>query len=293
MIFCPLIIPLLFQAQQTATPARYGFVSHEIYKFDEGIRELASGDFDGDGVVDLVLVNNARSRLEILRRLPRGAPDHVSEPDGADTGSPLSYDGRFAIRRYPVERQVLELATGDMDADGKTEIVFALDGGELVRLDELEGEPKAARSRIDELRSGCALLATADLDGDGAAECLAASLEGLHSFSRTDGFARATLLDRLESGPGQVFAIDVDGDRLRDLVYLYFEQDYPLRVRRGLGGAVSGRGSIRSCRKSAARPPRTSKATVRASCWRSSSCRAGSPSSAPPRIEPAGRCSRA
>ena len=233
-----LVVPL---AAQGAAPAGYGFAGFEIYKFDDGIRELACGDFDGDGSSDIALVNNARSRIEILRRLPSGEPDHASELDGADTGNPLRFDGRFEIRRHPVERQVVELACGDTDGDGRSELVFALDGGEIVLLDELEAQPKATRARMDELRAGCSLLTTADLDGDGAAECLAAGQDGLYSFSgKPDGFARATLLDRLESALAQVFAVDFDGDRANDLLYLYFEQDYPLRIRHGLGGGRFG-----------------------------------------------------
>ncbi|MCH8513928.1 MAG: FG-GAP repeat protein, partial [Kiritimatiellae bacterium] len=42
-----------------------GFSPPEIYLADFGTRALRTGDFNGDGRPDLILINNERGRLDI------------------------------------------------------------------------------------------------------------------------------------------------------------------------------------------------------------------------------------
>ena len=48
----------------------YGFQPLEIYKLDDRISNLRAGDLDGDGVADLAVVNNGRSRIDLLLSKP-------------------------------------------------------------------------------------------------------------------------------------------------------------------------------------------------------------------------------
>jgi hypothetical protein len=230
--------PVDAQAPPAALAARFGFEGFELYEFADGAHGLVSGDFDGDGRADLALVNAARARLEVLRRLAPEAPDAVPEPEGRARPNPLRYDGRFAVRRVPEERRVLALAAGDLDRDGRAELVYATEGGELVLLDALEGEPRAVRRRLDELRSGCEGLHVFDLERDGAAEILVRSDDTLLALTAFD--APPVALDRLDPGLDDVLLADLDGDARSDLVYVFVEETQPLRVRLGLGGLAFG-----------------------------------------------------
>src|SRR5262249_8506416 len=141
---------------------------------------LVAGDFDGDGLGDLALIDNRRSRVEVLRRLPAGAPD-APDPDekevGASTANALSYSGRFARARHPVARRVLQLAAGDWNGDKKDDLAWVTEGGELTVLwsDAKGGEPREEKRTLDALRGGCTGLLAADFDHDGRADLLVAS----------------------------------------------------------------------------------------------------------------------
>ncbi len=51
----------------------YGFLPPEIYKLDSRIQGLVLRDLDGDGTADILVVNNARSRIDLLLSKPAPA----------------------------------------------------------------------------------------------------------------------------------------------------------------------------------------------------------------------------
>src|SRR5262245_46234076 len=45
---------------------RFGFAGKEIFPIDYQITQLHAADLDGDGLQDLIVVNNARSKIALL-----------------------------------------------------------------------------------------------------------------------------------------------------------------------------------------------------------------------------------
>ena len=61
--------------------ALFGFRGLENYKLDRGIFGLRTADVDGDGRRDLLVVNNARARIDVLLRTwTRTVPPMWSTP---------------------------------------------------------------------------------------------------------------------------------------------------------------------------------------------------------------------
>src|SRR3954465_7310499 len=53
-------------AQAEPVTNRFGFAGKEIFPIDFQISQLHSADLDGDGLQDLIVVNNARSKITLL-----------------------------------------------------------------------------------------------------------------------------------------------------------------------------------------------------------------------------------
>src|SRR5207248_9026833 len=51
---------------EAADTNRFGFTGPEIYPIDNQISQLRVADLDGDGLNDLIVVNNARSKINLL-----------------------------------------------------------------------------------------------------------------------------------------------------------------------------------------------------------------------------------
>ena len=100
---------------------RFGFTGPEIFPIEEQVGSLRAADLNGDGLTDLVVANNRRSKITILynrtgRKVTPKATREVNE---------LPPDARFQIDSIAAERRIAALEVADLNGDRKPEIVVA------------------------------------------------------------------------------------------------------------------------------------------------------------------------
>src|SRR5258705_11203693 len=116
---------------ETATNS-FGFTGHEIYPIDDGIALLHSADLDGDGLNDLVVANNLRSKINLLynRTGKTNAVADAKPPRKLELNE-LPPDARFRIDSIPADEHIGSLAVADLNGDGKPDIAIYGDGKDL------------------------------------------------------------------------------------------------------------------------------------------------------------------
>src|ERR1051325_8772850 len=88
----------------------FGFLGREIFPIENGISQLHVADMDGDGLNDLVLVNNARSRINILyNQTGKTNLTLKARQAGKIEINELPPDARFRIESIASEKRISAL----------------------------------------------------------------------------------------------------------------------------------------------------------------------------------------
>ena len=124
--------PLAGRAESVTTN-RFGFNGPEIFPIDSQISLLHAADLDGDGLNDLVVVNNARSKITLLYN-QTGKTNRIAaaKPPAKRELNELPADARFRIDSIASEKRIAALAVTDLNGDGRPDIAYYGDPKELV-----------------------------------------------------------------------------------------------------------------------------------------------------------------
>ncbi len=208
----------------------------EVTKLDWTTRSMASTDLDGDGLMDLAVINADRSRIELLYQLRPG-----QEPKARTrSASPNRWEATLEDSRRDKDSVVTgdtmyALDVGQLNGDNRPDLVYTNDRDELVIL--LQDETASWQDRVVLDLSGVlaypGTLRVADLDGDGASDIVVLSQRELLVFSRSpEGdwrrARRYALPDRSCYG---LEVADLNSDGRFDLLHLPGEENETLYVR--------------------------------------------------------------
>src|SRR3954467_1888876 len=94
---------------------RFGFKGAEIFPIENLITQLKCADLDGDGLNDLIVVNNARSRITLLYN-QTGKTNLAAAKEAAlrrDVND-LPPDARFRIQSIASEKRITSLVVADL-----------------------------------------------------------------------------------------------------------------------------------------------------------------------------------
>ena len=238
-VFCTPAIFVLALFTLSAKEKRHSnafrFVGPEVVKIDWNARGLHASDVNGDGLADLVVVNRERSRIEILYRRKPGQKVENVRSTRFDRWEPVLDDAPYQRENLSIDYEVTSLATGDLDVDGKIDLVYGgPEDGVFVRFKEKDNSwSEPLEIEAGPLRSGSGTLDVRDIDGDGTVELLAHVKKGLKVF-RMKGRQAAgppTLFRDDSSRTRGLHFADVDGDGDRDWVYRLAGDDRGIRSR--------------------------------------------------------------
>lgn len=224
----------------------YGFTGIINSKFNAGLSDLTVADVNDDGRKDLVAVNNGRSKIEFLiQRAPgdAGATDPKLESTGNVTNE-LPDEAFFKRDSHATEEQVSAIAIGDVDGDGKAELLYCGDSGKLsvVSKDDKGAFTRTVRFDVENLSASGRAITVVDVDGDGKNDVVVLGKETTYFFKQNDkGRLEETLkLPNAQKDPASLYVCELDGDGRVDLVYVVPGTEWPFRWRFGKGAFAFG-----------------------------------------------------
>jgi hypothetical protein len=222
-------------APATNAPAAFGFSGVEIFPVDPFISQLNVADLDGDGRNDLIVVNNARSKINLLFN----QTGHTNTPAPRVAGvkrniNELPPDARFRLDSIASEKRIAALVVADLNGDGRPDLAYYGDPRELLVLynQGTNGWSTPKRWPLDDGLFSPNALVTGDLNGDGRVDLLL--LAENHAYflvQQADGTLAEPVKLPLGTPANLVLIMDVNGDRRNDLVLANWESPTPIRVR--------------------------------------------------------------
>src|SRR5882672_111568 len=110
----------------------FGFTGPETYPIDNFISQLRAADLDGDGLNDLIIVNNSRSKITLLYN--QTGKTNIAEPRFPVKRelNELPPDARFRIDSIASEKRIAAIVVADLNGDGRPDIAYYGEPKELV-----------------------------------------------------------------------------------------------------------------------------------------------------------------
>jgi hypothetical protein len=235
---------LCLSARAATATNLFGFTGTEIYPIDPQVSNLHVADLDGDGLNDLIVADNLRSKISLLYNLT----GQTNRPDAAPAQKPEINDlppgSRFRIDSLPTEERIAALAVADVNGDGRPDLVYFGDAKDLIVRYNLGtngwGEPK--RWHIDDGRLDPNALAVGDLNGDGLNDIALLGDNGAVFFlaQQPDHTLAEPVKIPYSGTPKAIQLADINGDGKNDLVFVDFDSMTPFRVRLQIAGGQLG-----------------------------------------------------
>ena len=222
----------------------FGFSGKEIYPIDQMITCLRVADLDGDGLNDLVVANNLRSKINLLYNLTGKTNRADALPARKLELNELPPDARFRIDSITTEERLAALVVADVNGDGRPDLVYFGDAKDLIVRYNLgtNGWSEAKRWHIEDGRMDPNALSVGDLNSDGRNDIVLLGDNGVLYFlaQQADHTLAEPVKIAYSGTPKAVEIVDVDGDGKNDLLFVDFDNPSPFRVRLQIAGGQLG-----------------------------------------------------
>ena len=221
----------------------FGFTGRETYPIDEQIGLLKVADLDGDGLNDIVVANNLRSKIDLLYN-QTGKTNRAAKSDTKLELNELPPDSRFRIDSITADERISALGVADMNGDGRPDIIYYGDAHDLKIVYNLGtngwSEPKTWH--LDDGRLDPNAFSIGDLNGDGLADVIVLGDGGvMYYLAQQKDHTMAEPQKIAYSGtPKSVQIVDIDGDGKDDLLLVDWDSPTPFRFRLQIPNGTNG-----------------------------------------------------
>ncbi len=214
---------------------RFGFTGPEIFPIDNQISQLHVADLDGDGLNDLIVVNNARSKINLLYNVT-GKTNQLAaiDPNQKPELNELPAGSRFRVESIASEKRIFSLAVADLNGDGRPDLAYYGDPKELIVLynQGTNGWSAPKRWPIEDGQLSANALCTGDLNGDGRTDLVLLGENCIYFFPQKEDHTLGEPQKIPFSGAVKSIQVaDLDGDGRSDLLLVNWEDRNPFRFR--------------------------------------------------------------
>jgi hypothetical protein len=202
----------------------FGFAGKEIFPIDNQIGLLHAADLDGDGLNDLIVVNNARSKITLLyNQTGKTNLTAKAKPVSKREMNELPPDARFRIDSIASEKRIAAMVVADLNGDNRPDIAYYGDPKELVVLYNQGGTNWSVPKRwpIEDGQLNGNALTSGDLNGDGRADLVLLAENHIYFLAQQEDHTLAEPEKIPISGQVRsVQVLDLDGDQRNDLLLI-------------------------------------------------------------------------
>ncbi len=213
----------------------FGFTGPEIFPIDNQISQLHVADLNGDGLNDLIVVNNARSKINLLyNQTGKTNLTHAPMPVGGGEPNDLPPDARFRIDSIASEKRIYSLVVADLNGDGRPDIAYYGDPRELIVTynQGTNGWSAPKRWAIDDGQLTQNALCTGDLNGDGRTDLVLLGENCIYFLpQQADHTLGEPQKIPISGTVRSIQVVDIDGDGRSDLLLVNWEDRNPFRFR--------------------------------------------------------------
>jgi hypothetical protein len=215
-------------------PGSFGFAGPEIYPIDDQIGLLHAADLEGDGRMDLIVVNNKRSKINLLYNQTGQTNAARPRPGAKKEINDLPPDARFRIDSIASEKRISSLVVADLNGDGKPDLAYYGEPKELVVQYNQGAHGWSAPKRwpIDDGQLWVNALASGDLNGDKLTDLVLLGENNLYFLAQKPDHTLAEPQKIPFSGEVRaVQVLDINGDGRDDLLLVNWDSPNPFRFR--------------------------------------------------------------
>jgi len=213
---------------------RFGFTGPEIFPIDNQIGHLRAADLDGDGLQDLIVVNNSRSKINLLyNQTGRTNRAEAKTPVKRELNE-LPPDARFRIDSIASEKRISSLVVADLNGDDRPDVAYYGEPKELVvQFNQgTNGWSAPKRWPLDDGLLDQNGLTSGDLNGDGRMDLLLLAENSIYFLAQATNRALAEPEKIPYSGTVRAIQVlDIDGNGREDLLLVNWDSPNPFRFR--------------------------------------------------------------